>query len=159
MRQIRFALEADTPAILQFIRALAAHERLLDEVVATEETLRHWLFEKHGAEVLLVEEAGAPVGFALFFSNFSTFLGRSGLYLEDLYISPEHRGKGHGLALMRRLAQIALDRGYGRMEWWCLDWNEPSIEFYCALGAEPMSDWTTYRLSGESLAAMAKEDA
>lgn len=158
MLTIRFAAQEDVPLILQFIRGLAEYEKMLNEVVATEALLREWLFEKQSAEVLLAEEAGEPVGFALFFHNFSTFLGRPGLYLEDLFIKPEHRGKGYGKAMLKRLAQIAVERGYGRMEWWCLDWNKPSIDFYLSLDAEPMSDWTTYRLTGSSLMAMAEED-
>lgn len=155
---IRFATEKDIPAILQCIRGLAEYEEMLDQVVATEALLKEWLFEKHTAEVLLAEEAGETVGFSLFFSNFSTFLGRAGLYLEDLFVWPQHRGKGYGKALLRRLAQIALERGYGRMEWSCLDWNKPSIDFYLSLDAEPMVDWTSYRLTGPTLEAMAKED-
>ena len=158
MLTIRAAIEADTALILQFIRELAAYERMSDEVVATEGLLKKWLFEERSAEVLIAEEAGVPVGFALFFHNFSTFLGRPGLYLEDLFVRPAFRGKGYGKALLRRLAQIALERGYGRMEWWCLDWNKPSIDFYRSLDAEPMSEWTTYRLTGPSLEAMAKEE-
>lgn len=126
-------------------------------MVATEELLEEWLFDKRSAEVLLAEEAGETVGFALFFHNFSTFLGRAGLYLEDLFVQPQHRGKGYGKALLRRLAQIALERGCGRMEWACLDWNKPSIDFYLSLDAAQLSDWTTYRLTGASLAAMAQE--
>ena len=152
----RFAEECDTPLILEFIRELADYERLLDQVVADEATLRDQLFEKRRAEVLFALEDGAEVGFALFFHNFSTFLGRAGLYLEDLYVRPEHRGKGHGKALFRQLAAIAAERGCGRLEWWCLDWNRPSIDFYLSLGAEPMSDWTVYRIAGDTLAALAK---
>lgn len=158
MLTIRFATEADVGLILQFIRELAIYEEMLDEVVATEALLREWLFEKDGAEVLIAEADAEPVGFALFFRNFSTFLGRSGLYLEDLFVLPQHRGRGYGKALLRRMAQIALERGYGRMEWSCLDWNKPSIDFYLSLGARPMSDWTTYRLTGDTLTAMAKEE-
>lgn len=154
---IRFAEEKDTALILDFIRGLAEYEKMLDEVVATEALLREWLFEKKSAEVIIAEEEGTPVGFALFFHNFSTFLGRAGLYLEDLFVLPAYRGRGYGKALLRRLAQIALERGYGRMEWWCLDWNRPSIDFYLSLGAEAMTDWTTYRLTGASLEAMARE--
>lgn len=157
MVTIRSAMKADVPLILSFIRELADYERMLDEVVATEALLCEWLFEKHSAEVIIAEEDGEPAGFALFFANFSTFLGRAGLYLEDLFVRPAYRGKGIGKALLRHLAQIALSRGYGRMEWWCLDWNKPSIDFYLSLGAEPMTDWTTYRLTGPSLRAMAEE--
>ena len=150
----RFAVRADTPKILAFIRALAEYEQMADQVVASEELLERQLFDQNAAEVLFALEDGLEVGFALFFHNFSTFLGRAGLYLEDLYVLPEHRGKGYGKALLRQLARIALHRGCGRMEWWCLDWNRPSIDFYLSLGAEPMSDWTVYRLSGETLAAL-----
>lgn len=158
MLSIRFATRADVPQILFFIRELAAYERMLDEVVATEALLQEWLFDKQRAEVLLAEEDGEAVGFALFFTNFSTFLGRAGLYLEDLFVLPASRGKGYGKALLRRLAQIALERGYGRMEWACLDWNKPSIDFYLSLNARPMEGWTTYRLTGASLEAMAQEE-
>ena len=150
----RFAAREDTPKILAFIRALAEYEQMADQVVASEELLERQLFDQNAAEVLFALEDGLEVGFALFFHNFSTFLGRAGLYLEDLYVLPEHRGKGYGKALLRQLARIALQRGCGRMEWWCLDWNRPSINFYLSLGAEPMSDWTVYRLSGETLAAL-----
>ena len=150
----RRAVREDTPLILSFIRGLAEYERMADQVVATEALLEQELFDRHGAEVLFALEDGKEVGFALYFYNFSTFLGRSGLYLEDLFVLPEHRGKGYGKALLRRLAQIACARGCGRMEWWCLDWNRPSIDFYLSLGAEPMRDWTVYRLSGETLTAL-----
>ena len=138
----RFATEADTPLILNFIRALAEYEKMLDLVVADEALLADQLFQKRNAEVIFAMEEGKEVGFALFFHNFSTFLGRAGLYLEDLYVLPEFRGKGYGKALLQKLAAIAVERGCGRMEWWCLDWNRPSIDFYKALGAEPMDEWT-----------------
>lgn len=154
--QFRFATREDCALILSFIRELAAYEKMLDEVVATEELLGEQLFDKQKAEVIFALEDGREVGFALFFHNFSTFLGRAGIYLEDLYVLPAHRGRGHGKALLRKLAQIAVERGCGRLEWWCLDWNRPSIDFYLALGAEPMSDWTTYRIVGETLAKLAK---
>lgn len=147
----RFAEERDTPLILDFIKWLADYEQLLDQVVADEDTLADQLFRKKNAEVLFALEDGKEVGFALFFHNFSTFLGRSGLYLEDLFVLPEHRGKGYGKAILQKLAAIALERDCGRMEWWCLDWNKPSIDFYRSLGAEPMSDWTVYRLTGKTL--------
>ena len=150
----RFAVREDTPLILSFIRALAAYEQMADQVIATEELLAEQLFDRGNAEVLFALEDGKEVGFALFFHNFSTFLGRAGLYLEDLYVLPEHRGKGYGKALLRQLDRIARERGYGRMEWWCLDWNRPSIDFYLSLGAEPMRDWTVYRLSGATLEAL-----
>ena len=150
----RFAVREDTPLILSFIRALAAYEQMADQVIATEELLAEQLFDRGNAEVLFALEDGKEVGFALFFHNFSTFLGRAGLYLEDLYVLPEHRGKGYGKALLQRLARVARERGCGRMEWWCLDWNRPSIDFYLSLGAEPMTDWTVYRLSGATLEAL-----
>ena len=152
----RFAEERDTPLILDFIKWLADYEQLLDQVVADEATLTDQLFRKKNAEVLFALEDGKEVGFALFFHNFSTFLGRSGLYLEDLFILPEHRGKGYGKAILQKLAAIALERGCGRMKWWCLDWNKPSIDFYRSLGAEPMSDWTVYRLTGDTLKNLAE---
>ena len=152
----RFAEERHTPLILDFIKWLADYEQLLDQVVADEATLTDQLFRKKNAEVLFALEDGKEVGFALFFHNFSTFLGRSGLYLEDLFVLPEHRGKGYGKAILQKLAAIALERGCGRMEWWCLDWNKPSIDFYRSLGAEPMSDWTVYRLTGETLNSLAE---
>ena len=152
----RFAREADAPLILQFIRGLAEYEKMLDLVVADEATLADQLFQKKNAEVIFALEDGKEVGFALFFHNFSTFLGRSGLYLEDLFVLPEYRGKGYGKAILKKLAFIAVERGCGRMEWWCLDWNKPSIDFYLSLNAEPMEEWTTYRLEGETLRALAE---
>lgn len=152
----RYAEPADAGLILAFIKELADYEKMADEVIATEELLREWIFEKKKAEVIFALEDGKEVGFALFFHNFSTFLGRSGLYLEDLFVKPEARGKGYGKGLLRQLARIALDRGCGRMEWWCLDWNQPSIDFYRSLDAEPMSEWTTYRLTGDTLRKMAE---
>lgn len=151
----RYAVEADTPLILQFIRDLAEYEHMLDQVVADEATLSDQLFQKKNAEVLFALEDGREVGFALFFHNFSTFLGRAGLYLEDLYVRPDCRGRGYGKAILKKLAAIAVDRGCGRLEWWCLDWNRPSIDFYLSLGAEPMEDWTVYRLSGNTLRDLA----
>ena len=153
----RSATEADTGLILQFIRALAEYEKMLDLVVADEELLTDQLFHKKNAEVVFAMEDGKEVGFALYFHNFSTFLGRSGLYLEDLFVYPEYRGKGYGKAILKRLAAIAVERGCGRLEWACLDWNQPSIDFYRALGAEPMSDWTVYRLTGRTLEQMTNE--
>jgi GNAT superfamily N-acetyltransferase len=152
----RYAEPADAGLILEFIQALADYEKMSDEVIATEELLREWIFEKKKAEVIFALEEGKEVGFALFFHNFSTFLGRSGLYLEDLFVKTEARGKGYGKGLLRQLARIALERGCGRMEWWCLDWNQPSIDFYRSLDAEPMSEWTTYRLTGDTLRKMAE---
>lgn len=151
----RFARPGDEGLILEFVKALATYERAADEVVADEALLREELFEKGHAEVLFVMKDAEEVGFALFFHNFSTWLGRSGIYLEDLYVKPEHRGSGFGRALLERLAGIAVERECGRLEWSCLDWNLPSIDFYLELGAEPMDEWTTYRLEGDSLAALA----
>ena len=152
----RFAKEQDTPLILEFIRGLAEYEKMLDLVVADVDTLADQLFRKKNAEVIFALEDGKEVGFALFFHNFSTFLGRSGLYLEDLFVFPEHRGKGYGKAILRKLAAIAVERGCGRLEWSCLDWNKPSIDFYLSLDAEPMDEWTVYRLTGETLTNLAK---
>ncbi len=158
MKQLTFrkAEETDCGLILRFIRALADYEKMLDEVVATEDLLRDWLFRKHSAEVLFACEDGKEVGFALFFHNFSTFVGRAGLYLEDLYVLPEYRGNGYGKALLKQLASIAVERGCGRMEWVCLDWNRPSIDFYRSLGAQAMDEWTIYRLAGKSLTNLAE---
>lgn len=152
----RFATEADCALILSFIRQLADYEKMSDQVVATEELLREWIFEKRKAEVLFVCEGDREVGFALFFHNFSTFLGRAGIYLEDLFVLPEYRGRGYGKGLLKKLAEITVDRGCGRLEWSCLDWNKPSIDFYLSLGAVPMDDWTTYRLTGNTLEELAK---
>lgn len=155
---IRFAVREDVPLILDFIKRLADYEHLLDEVIATEEILELWIFDKKKAEVIIAEEDGEPVGFALFFHNFSTFLGRAGVYLEDLFVIPEKRGKSYGKALLQKLAQIAVDRGCGRLEWWCLDWNESSIDFYKKLGAVSMDEWTVYRIAGNRLVEFSKED-
>ena len=155
--EFRFATEQDVALIFNFIQALAEYEKMSDQVIANEDLLREWIFEKKKAEVLFAMEDGKEVGFALYFHNFSTFLGRSGLYLEDLFVYPEYRGKGYGKAILKRLAAIAVERGCGRLEWACLDWNQPSIDFYRALGAEPMSDWTVYRLTGQTLEQMANE--
>lgn len=148
----RFAQKEDVPLILSFIRQLAVYEKMEDQVVATESLLEQWIFEEKKAEVLLAVAEGKEVGFALFFHNFSTFLGRAGLYLEDLYVMPQYRKKGYGKAILKKLAQIAVERGCGRLEWWCLDWNKPSIDFYLSLGAEPMDGWTVYRIAGQALA-------
>lgn len=156
--ELRFANEGDTSLILGFIRELAAYEKMSDQVVADEDLLREWIFEKKKAEVLFAMEDGKEVGFALFFHNFSTFLGRAGIYLEDLYVAPQYRGHGHGKALLRELARIALDRGCGRLEWSCLDWNTPSIDFYLSLGAAQMSEWTVYRFAGDSLRALSEKE-
>lgn len=152
----RSAERKDIPLILQFIKELADYENMLNEVVADEETLETWIFDKQKAEVIFAVENEKEVGFALFFHNFSTFLGRAGLYLEDLYVRPEFRGKGYGKAILKKLAAIAVERGCGRLEWWCLDWNKPSIDFYLSLGAEPMSDWTVYRIAGDTLKHLAE---
>lgn len=154
--ELKIATIDDIPTILAFIRELADYEHMLDQVVATEESLRYWLFDQHKAEVLLALRHGKPVGFALFFHNFSTFLGKAGIYLEDLYVRKEARGTGCGKALLRELARITVERGCGRLEWNCLDWNQPSIDFYRSLGARPMEDWTLYRLTGEELLTLAR---
>ena len=155
---IREATEADVPLILQLIRELAAYERLAHEVTATEDLLRRNLFTgRTSGEVLLAYEAAEAVGYALFFHNFSTFVGKPGIYLEDLYIRPEYRGRGYGKTLMVYLARLARLRDCGRFEWWVLDWNTPSLEFYRSLGAIPMSDWTVQRLTGEALDALAAQ--
>ncbi len=152
--EIVFAERKDTAEVLRFIRALADYEKLLDEVVADVPTLEHWLFDERKAEVIFAVERGEKVGFALFFHNFSTFQGRAGLYLEDLFVMLEHRGKGYGKGLLKALAGIAVERGCGRFEWVCLDWNKPSIDFYRRMGAEPMDGWTIYRVSGDTLDEM-----
>ena len=153
--QFRSANPEDAGLILQFIKELADYEQMLDQVVATEALLREWLFEKKKAEVLFVLHGREEVGFALFFHNFSTFLGRAGIYLEDLYVKPAYRGCGYGKALLQELARIAVERGCGRLEWWCLDWNRDSIAFYRSMDAQAMSDWTVYRLTGETLEGLA----
>jgi len=152
----RFANEEDCGLILSFIRQLAAYEKMSDQVVATEDLLREWIFEKKKAEVLFACEGDKEVGFALFFHNFSTFLGRAGIYLEDLFVLPAYRGKGYGKALLKKLAQITIERGCGRLEWACLDWNQPSIDFYRSFDTVSMDEWTTYRLTGATLLEMAK---
>lgn len=154
----RMAKEKDVPLILYFIKELASYEKMLDQVVATESLLTEWLFEKKTAEVIFVELEGKEIGFALYFHNFSTFLGQAGLYLEDLYVLPAYRGNGYGKAILKQLAKIAVERGCGRLEWWCLDWNQPSIDFYLSLGAKAMDEWTVYRITGETLLEMASEN-
>ena len=155
--QIRAAQIEDVPLILQLIRDLATYERAPNDVTATEEQLVDVLFgPRPSAEVLLAFEGGEAVGFAVFFHNFSTWLGRPGLYLEDLFVKPDQRGKGFGRALLADLARIARDRGCGRMEWAVLDWNDPAIQFYRKLGAIPMDEWTVFRLTGEGLANLAQ---
>lgn len=152
----RKAAREDVPLILKFIRALAVYEKMEDRVVGDERLLESELFDRQKAEVIFALEREKEVGFALFFHNFSTFLGRSGLYLEDLFVLPEYRGKGYGKAILKKLASIAVERGCGRLEWSCLDWNKPSIDFYLSLGAAPMSDWTVYRLTGNTLKVLAE---
>ena len=155
---IRFAKREDCGLILDFVKELAKYEKMLDDVVATEELLDEWIFDKKKAEVLFAVVDGKEVGFALFFHNFSTFLGRAGIYLEDLYILPEFRNHGYGKALLKKLAEITIERGCGRLEWCCLDWNRPSIDFYLSLGSTSLSEWTTYRLTGENLLKMAESN-
>lgn len=155
--KIRFAKDEDTKLILQFIKELADYEGLLNEVVATEEILHNSLFVKKAAEVIIAELEDRPIGFALFFHNFSTFLGRPGIYLEDIYIRPEMRGKGYGKILLSYLAKITEERNCGRLEWWCLDNNEAAVKFYKGIGAEAMDDWTVFRMRGGSLENLSKE--
>lgn len=152
----RFADRSDIHEIMELIREIAIYEKMEDEVVATEEGLEEWMFEKGKAESLLAIADGQVIGQALFFHNFSTFQGRAGIYLEDLYVRPAWRGKGIGKELLKRLAKITVERGCGRLEWCCLDWNQPSIDFYHSMGAIPMDEWTTYRLAGDSLIHLAE---
>ncbi len=154
---IRSARPDEASLILQFIKKLADYERCSDEVVATDEVIYDSIFVKHDADVVFIEEEGVVVGFALYFYNFSTFVGRKGLYLEDLFVLPEKRGLGYGKALLQHLARIAVEQNCGRMEWICLDWNEPSLRFYSSVGAVPMSDWTVQRLDEENLKKFAKQ--
>ena len=149
--EFRKAHKGDGKLIYDFIMELAVYERLENEMIATPELLEEWLFDKEKAEVVFVCEDGKEVGYALFFHNFSTFLGRAGIYLEDLYVKPEYRGNGYGKGLLTYLARLANERGCGRLEWSCLDWNKPSIDFYLSMGAIPMNGWTVYRLTGENL--------
>ena len=156
--RIRFATIDDVPTVVRFIKDLAEYERLAHLVVATEDLIRETVFgARRYAEVLIGEVDGDPAGFALFFHNFSTFLGRPGIYLEDLFVRPEFRGRGYGKALLARLAQLAIERNCGRVEWAVLDWNTPSIEFYKSIGAVAMSDWQIFRLRGEALEKLARE--
>lgn len=152
----RNAEKNDISLVLHFIKELASYEKMLDEVIASEEILNHWIFEEKKAEVFFVLENSKEIGFALFFHNFSTFVGRAGLYVEDVYIMPEYRKKGYGKAVFKKLAQIAVERGCGRMEWSCLNWNKPSIDFYTHLGAVPMSEWTVYRLTQDKIKKLAE---
>ena len=154
--EIKSATVEDVPLILSFIRKLAEYEKMLDAVVATEDGLREVLFgERRYAETIIAYEHNEPVGFALFFHNFSTFVGKPGIYLEDLFVDPDHRGKGFGKALLAHLAKLAHERSCGRLEWAVLNWNQPSIEFYESLGAKPMNEWTVYRLAGAALENLA----
>jgi GNAT superfamily N-acetyltransferase len=155
--EIRFATEEDTKIILEFVKELAEYEKLSNEVVATEEILYNSLFIKKQAEVIIGEYNGEPVGFALFFHNFSTFLGKANLYLEDLYVKPQMRGLGFGKSLLSALARIAVERDCGRLDWWCLNWNEPSIKFYKKMGAIPMDEWTVFRVQNQALEKLSKE--
>jgi GNAT superfamily N-acetyltransferase len=156
--QLRSAERGDVSVIAELIRGLARYEKLEDQVEMTEELLATALFgERPYAEVVLAEDGGRPVGFALFFHNFSTFLGRPGIYLEDLFVLPEHRGSGIGRMLLAHLARLAVERGCGRLEWAVLDWNRDAIGFYERLGARPNSEWTVYRLTGEALSALARQ--
>ena len=154
--EFRIAERKDCALILSFIKELAKYEHLENEVVATEKLLEEWIFDKNKAEVLFVLEEGKEVGFALYFHNFSTFLGRAGIHLEDLFVLPEYRGKGYGKAILKKLAQITVQRGCGRLEWCCLEWNTPSINFYESLKAKPLSDWTIFRVTGDTLNELAK---
>jgi GNAT superfamily N-acetyltransferase len=156
--EIRPATEGDTPLILSFIKKLAVYEKLAHKVTATEDILRETLFgERSYAEVVIGYRLGEPVGFALFFHNYSTFLGKPGIYLEDLFVDKEHRGKGFGRALLVYLAKLTKERNCGRLEWAVLNWNEPSINFYKALGSAPMNEWTVFRLTGDALDKLANE--
>ena len=155
--EIRKAQQEDVPKILAFIRGIAKYEKMENQVEANERLLHEWQFEKYVAETIFAVEHGQEVGFALYFYNFSTFVGKAGLYLEDLYVYPEHRGKGYGKALFIKLVETAVERGCGRMEWVCLNWNEPSIRFYRSMGAIPMDEWTTYRLTEDKLRLLANK--
>lgn len=155
--KIRKATRQDIPLVLDFIKELAEYEKMTDDVVATEEGLMEAIFDKEIAEVVFGEDKGKPVGFALFFHNFSTFVGRPGLYLEDIFIRPQARGKGFGKTMILYLASVARERNCGRMEWTCLDWNTPSIEFYKKIGAIPMDEWTIYRAREDVISDLADE--
>lgn len=155
--KLRKAEKADVPVILELIKEIAVYEKMLDEVVATEESIMDSVFVKKDAEVLIGEYNGEPIGYALYFFNYSTFIGRAGFYLEDIYIKPEYRGNGIGKEIFKVLGKIAWERGCKRMEWSCLDWNEPSIKFYKGLGAVPMSGWTVYRLTDDNIQKLAEK--
>lgn len=152
---IRPAVPADVPVILRLIQGLAEYENLAHECIATEELLAKWIFQEKKAEVIIGVADKDPVAFALFFPSFSTFLGKPGIYLEDLFVVPKARGNGYGKQMLKYLSRLVVQRGYGRLEWACLDWNKPSIGFYLSLGAVPMEEWTTYRLTGEALENLA----
>ena len=149
--KFRKATEADAALVLEFIKGIATYENMLDEVINTEEMIKEIVFGKGNAEVIFALEGEKEVGFALFFHNYSTFVGKSGIHLEDLFVWPEYRGKGYGKALFLEVARIAKERGCGRMEWTCLDWNTPSINFYLSMGAIPMDEWTIYRLTADQI--------
>ena len=153
----RQAQREDCALVLEFVHALAKYERLEHEVAATAELFEEWLFDKHAAEVFFAVVDGKEVGFTLFFTNFSTFLGRGGMYLEDIFVLPEYRNRGIGKAIFRELARICVVRGYGRLDWACLDWNTPSIDFYLSMGAKPLDDWTIYRLQDDNISAVAEQ--
>ncbi|OJU17710.1 MAG: GNAT family N-acetyltransferase [Clostridiales bacterium 43-6] len=153
----RIATEADVPLIFRFIMALAEYESLTDMVTATQEGLRESVFNNKQAEVFFAVVDGVEVGYALFFQTYSTFAGRAGIFLEDLFVLPEYRGKGYGKAILQHLARITLERGCTRLEWWCLDWNKPSIAFYLSLGAQKLDQWTAYRLTETALSQLAEE--
>ncbi|MDR2785703.1 MAG: GNAT family N-acetyltransferase [Treponema sp.] len=152
---LRYAEEKDAPLVLEFVRALAEYEHLLDQVRATEDGLKQYLFADKTAEVIICEYRGVPAGYSLYFHNFSSFEGRPGIYIEDLFVKPEFRGKGLGKRLLAFIAGRAVERNCGRLEWACLNWNEPSIAFYKSNGARPLSEWTTYRVTGEKLRKLA----
>ena len=152
----RNATEEDVGLVLEFICKLADYEHRLDEVIATEDELKKWIFDKKQAEVIFALEDGKEIGFALFFLSFSTYISNVNLHLEDLFIDPEYRGKGYGKALLKKLAKIVVDRGYGRFEWTCLNWNQPSIDFYLSLGAK-QKDWNVFHLTGDELKDLAKD--
>ena len=156
-KSIRKATKEDVGLILDFIKKLAKYEKMSDQVVANEQLLSEWLFDKKVAQVIFAMEGEKEVGFALYFHNFSTFLGRAGIYLEDLFVLPEYRGKGYGKLLLKVLAKTAVELGCGRLEWCCLDWNKPSIDFYESIGAKIMQEWKVFRLTGENLQNLSKE--
>ena len=154
---IRNANIDDIDKIIYFIKELAVYEKMQDEGVTNKDLVKKWIFDLKIAEVLFVMEQNKEVGFALFFHNYSTFVGKAGIYLEDLYVLPNYRHKGYGKALIKKLASICIERECGRFEWCCLNWNKPSIDFYLSLGAKPMDEWTTYRVDGKALISLAKE--